>query len=385
MAVFAGSGEALARSVSPCPNDRMKERLENIQALRGVASLMVLFAHVKGAEIDYGGAGTILPHFLYMGVVGVDLFFLISGFVMAHVALSGERGHGPAQHFLYNRAARIYPVYWAATILLLILYAGKQYFFAEATPFPNPIETFLLAPSDHYPLVPVAWTLVHEMYFYIVFAAFVFWRPISLPVFVGGWATLILAALALGGFGVNSWTKVVFNPLTFEFIIGALIALAIRRGVTRFAALAVVAGALLFAIETAFFAEKLYPAVMGQFALRAAIFTPPFALVLYGAAALDRSAGKLAPAWLRRAGDASYSIYLAHIPAFLVVGKLVSITVSDTRFDNFILIIAFTASALVAGFALHHFVERPLLGVSKRLGDRLFAARSPRVTAPENA
>lgn len=363
----------------------MKERLENIQALRGVAALMVLFAHVKEAEGDYGGAGALLPHFFYMGVVGVDLFFLISGFVMTHVALSGARGASAAQRFAYNRAARIYPVYWAATLLLMILYAGKFYFFGEETPFPNPVETFLLTPSDHYPLVPVGWTLVHEMYFYVVFALFIFWGAARLPAFLGVWGAIIIAALALGAYSTNAWTKIAFNPLTFEFIAGAVIALVLRRGVTQFALPALLAGAAIFAIEALFFADELYPGVMGQFALRAAFFAPPFALILYGAAALEKSRNALAPKWLRKSGDASYSLYLIHVPVFLVVGKLISISVADTRLDNILLIAAFIISALAAGFALHHLAERPLLSATKRLGDRLFAAKSQSAVAQEKA
>ena len=353
----------------------MKERLENVQALRGVAALMVLAAHVKGAEGDYGGSGSLLPHFLYMGVTGVDLFFLISGFVMTHVALSGERGRPAAGRFLFNRAARIYPVYWAATLILMGLYAGKQLFFAEATPFPNPAATFLLYPSANYPLVPVGWTLVHEMYFYVVFALFVLWGRANLFAFLGAWAAIIIAALGSGFFAANPWTKVVFNPLTFEFITGALIASYVRRGVTSFAGPALAGGALLFAFETAFFADRLYPEIMGQFALRAAIFAPPFALMLYGAAALEQKSGRVAPNWLRKTGDASYSLYLIHVPTFLVVGKLISISVPDGRFDNPLLIAGYAAAALAAAFALHRFVEKPLLAASKRLGDRVFARR----------
>jgi len=346
---------------------------------------MVLLAHVKQAEVDYGGEGTLLPHFLYMGVVGVDLFFLISGFVMTHVALSGARGGPAARRFIYNRAARIYPVYWAVTLLLMILYAGKLYFFDEATPFPNPLATFLLTPSNYYPLVPVGWTLVHEMYFYVVFALFVFWSAPKLSQLLAGWAALILAALFFGAFSANAWTKIAFNPLTFEFIAGAVIALMMRRSVTQLAGPAIIAGIALFAVEVLFFADRLYPSVMGQFALRAAIFTPPFALILYGAAALERTGASPAPKWLRRTGDASYSLYLIHVPIFLVVGKLISIAVPDTRLDNTLLIAAFAVCALAAGFALHHFVERPMLSATKRIGDRIFAARSQAAVAPEKA
>ena len=379
------SSGALVLPSARCQFGAMRERLENIQGLRGAAALLVLAAHVKEAELDYGGGGTILPHFLYMGVVGVDLFFLISGLVIAHVALSGARGREAGKRFLYNRAARIYPVYWAVTLALMILYAGKQFLFAEATPFPNPVATFLLTPSDTYPLVPVGWTLVHEMYFYAVFALFVFQRGSRLPLFIGAWATIIVLALASGQFAANAWTKIIFNPLTFEFMAGAAIALILWRGVTAFAFPALLAGVVIFAIEALFFADRLYPDVMGQFALRAAIFTPPFALILYGAAALENSRNALAPEWLRKSGDASYSLYLIHVPVFLVVGKLISITLPDTRFDNVALIVAFTITALVAGFALHHLVERPLLSATKKFGDRKFAARSPSAIAPEKA
>ncbi len=342
---------------------------------------MVLLAHVKEAEIDYGGDRTILPHFLYMGVVGVDLFFLISGFVMTHVALSGARGSDAERRFIFNRAARIYPVYWSATLILMALYAGKHFLFAEATPFPNPVATFLLSPSNFYPLVPVGWTLVHEMYFYVVFALFVFWGGARLPQFLSVWAAILVAALTFGAFDANAWTKVVFNPLTFEFVAGASIALLVRTGFTRFAGPALIVGVALFAIQTLFFADKLYPSAMGQFAWRAAIFTPPFALIPYGAATVERTSGRHAPSWLRKTGDASYSLYLIHVPVFLVAGKLISISVADTRLDNMLLIAAFTASALAAGFALHHFVERPLLNTTRRIGDMMFAARASKIAA----
>ncbi|MCA8888613.1 MAG: acyltransferase, partial [Parvularculaceae bacterium] len=202
----------------------MPARLANIQALRGLAALMVLFAHVKEAEIDYGGAGVLLPHWLYMGVVGVDLFFLVSGFVMVHVASAAPRGVTAARRFAFNRAARIYPLYWAVTLILLALYAGKYALFQEATPFPNPVRTFLLLPDDHYPLLPVGWTLVHEMYFYAVFSVFILVQRVKAATFLLIWAGVVLIANIFGWTSMNAWSKIAFSPLTYEFIAGAIIA-----------------------------------------------------------------------------------------------------------------------------------------------------------------
>ncbi|MEZ5920222.1 MAG: acyltransferase [Parvularculaceae bacterium] len=366
----------------------MKARLENIQALRGLAALMVLFAHVKEAEspADYGGVGTLLPDWLYMGVTGVDLFFLISGFVMVHVASAAPRGGPAARRFLFNRGARIYPVYWFVTLLLMALYAGKLALFAEATPFPNPLETFLLIPDGDYPLVPVGWTLVHEVYFYLVFSIFIFTPRFNALAFLGVWAAIVAGGNAFGFFKLNAWTKVYFNPLTFEFILGALIALALQRGVTHFAKPALILGVLIFAGETAFFHEALYPHVMGRFAERVMWFAPPYALILYGAAALEREKGTLLPGFLRKAGDASYSIYLIHVPVFLVVGKTISVILQDRGLlDNAVLIPAFFASALAAGFALHALVEKPMLKITKRWGDGVFLRRQQDKVSQEKA
>lgn len=353
----------------------MQRRFEHVQALRGVAALMVLTAHIKEAELDYGGAGALLPYSLYMGVAGVDLFFLISGFVMTHVALDGARGGRAAGRFLFNRAARIYPVYWAVTLGLMVLYAGKLALFGEATPFPNPLASFLLLPDDDFPLLPVGWTLVHEMYFYAAFSLFVLQRKVSVLSFLGIWAAIVAAANLTGIVSVNAWTRVAFSPLTFEFIGGAGVALVLRRGATAFAAPALIAGASVVIGLSAAFAASLYPDAFGDFSRRVLIFGPPFALVLYGAAALEAKSGARAPRWLTAAGNASYSLYLVHVPVFLVIGKTLSLVLPDGAYDNPVLIIGYLAGSLAAAFAVHRWFERPALAAAKRMGAAIFRQR----------
>lgn len=353
----------------------MKQRLDHIQALRGVAALMVLAAHIKGAELDYGREGALLPYALYMGVTGVDLFFLISGFVMAHVALGGERSPRAAGRFLFNRAARIYPVYWAVTLGLLVLFVGKKALFGEETPFPNPAQSFLLFPGEHAPLLAVGWTLVHELYFYLVFSIFVAWRAGGALPFLAVWAAIVAGANLAGVTGANPWTMVAFSPLTFEFIGGAVIAIALRRGFTRFAFPALALGSMTLVGVSAGFAETLYPAGVADFSRRVLVFGPIFALVLYGAAALETTRGPRAPTWLTAAGDASYSLYLVHVPVFLVVGKTISVVVPDGAYDNALLVAAYLATSLAAAFAVHRWIEKPGLAFTKKLGDRIFRKR----------
>lgn len=355
----------------------MTGRLANIQALRACAALAVLAAHVRGAEADYGGANTLLPRFLDMGVAGVDLFFVISGFVMAHTA-AADRGPRAAARFLYNRATRIYPAYWAATLILAALYMGKQALFAEPTPWPDKIATVLLSPSDHYPLLPVGWTLVHEMYFYIVFAVFVLAR-IPMMGFLAAWVAIIAAAHATGAADAGSAARVAFSPLTFEFIAGALIARFVKQG-AAFAAPALYGGIAAFA-ALCFFAHALYPDSFADPAARAALYGPVAALIVYGAAGMEAKGAPAPPRWLIATGDASYAIYLIHVPVFLVVGKLVSLVLADGAFDNIALIVLYTACALGAGFALHRFIEKPLLSRARAFGDRRLPRRAGAVSA----
>ena len=361
-------------------------RLINIQGLRGVAALLVFAAHLTGAERDYGGGGEgaaqLLPSFLHIGVIGVDLFFLISGYVMAHVTFAKPRGPAAAARFAYDRAARIYPVYWMATLLLVALYAGKAALFGEATPLDNLFASMLLLPDDALPVLPVGWTLVHELYFYLVFAIFLSFRKPGLTLLLGSWTTLLIVAEIAGWRDLNPWTRLIFSPLTFQFIAGAAIALLVRRGVTGFAITALLAGVASVLVLMIPLEDNVWPDAFIDQRTRAAIFTVPLALILYGAAALEANAGSTSPAWLRRLGDASYALYLIHIPVFLMVGKLISLATGAGLLDNAFLLAAYIASGLASAFLIHKYAEKPLLRVTRRLGDSLF--RPKQAIIPED-
>jgi len=133
---------------------------------------MVMLSHLFIIEQKYS-QDQILPNVLNFGMAGVDIFFVISGFIMVYVThkwTAGAAKHIP--EFLSSRALRIYPLYWIVSLPLLGLYLLRPdlVFSASVWNEPNLLKSFLLWPDVAYPLLEIGWTLIHEMSFYLIFA-----------------------------------------------------------------------------------------------------------------------------------------------------------------------------------------------------------------------
>lgn len=354
----------------------MKDKIANIQALRGAAALSVFAAHLVGAETDYGGPEPLLPNWLHIGLTGVDLFFVISGYVMAHVTHAMPRTKNGAARFLYNRMARIYPLYWLVTLGMIVMFAFKKNLFHEDTALANPVTSMLLLPNTEHPILAVGWTLIHEMYFYFVFAVFLLFQARRLNLLLGLWALVIALSTISGIWKENPWFGVLLNPLTFEFIAGVIIAKIIQRGFFKFAMPALLIGVSGLVFLTIFSFDQLYPGAMVDLTVRTAIFGPLYALILYGAVALEQKSSRKAPDWLMKTGDASYALYLVHIPIFLVVGKSLSLTGASGVIYQLTLIATYTAVTLAMAFIAHHYFEKPALRFTKSFGTKLFLSRA---------
>ena len=171
----------------------MKSHFLNIQALRGVAALMVLTSHVWVIEGLFAGT-RYLPMQLGIGVVGVDLFFLISGFVMVKVAERMAAKKTPILRFAYDRVLRIYPLYWIATIVAIAGYLSNDLFLGGDPMEGDPLRSFLLLPQSGLPILTVGWTLIHEMYFYLVFFFILALAPKYKAALLVAWGVIVAAA-----------------------------------------------------------------------------------------------------------------------------------------------------------------------------------------------
>ncbi len=171
----------------------------SIQMLRGIAALMVVIFHMVQAEVVHGAGDNLLNGTLAnFGYAGVDLFFVISGFVMTTIASGSYQSPRNALRFLMRRAARILPLYYIFTALIVVLLVVRPSMVSERFQFADVVASFLLLPQRQHPLLQVGWTLTYEAFFYLVMAvAIATVKENRMPYFLVAWAFVILLRTVL--------------------------------------------------------------------------------------------------------------------------------------------------------------------------------------------
>jgi len=273
-----------------------------IQALRAIAALLVVLQHsiVYTCEAAGIGYGDYLK--LGFGLWGVMLFFCISGFVI------GLNRHLPAGTFAVRRALRIYPAFLATCALSIAILAAIG---AEAR---LDVATALLLPvsSLNDSLRIPYWTLVFEVAFYALAAAAFWFRPTDRALSIAAAAWIVLAQL-FGRYFPNEAAAtapgalILVSPYTQLFALGMLACLhQDELGRIDPRAIIAIAAACLFALSTFPMTPVGYVLVQG--------------IVCAGAVVLAARAAA-APAPARWLGDASYGLYLLHLPVIVVLAS----------------------------------------------------------------
>jgi len=325
-----------------------------VQALRALAALSVAFSHVAHDAL------ALWPHsrplaWLYGAMpwgAGVDIFFVISGFVIVHSSRSLYGTREAARRFAVRRLARIVPLYWLMTSLFLAEWAFAPGSIHGDIGGPGYIlKSYLFIPAARpdglvQPALGLGWTLNYEMFFYALFLPFLALRPALAAL----GATLLLAVLVAAGqaglvHGVvlQTWS----NPIVLEFCAGMGLALLPGRvSLPAIIRLALAAGALILL----YWRPVGWPRVLGD-GLPAAM--------LVAAAVTGR--GAKGPRRPERAlillGDASYALYLVHpfVMRAAAMGWLHRPPAGGPAF--YILICLLTAQ--LAALALHRGFETP--------------------------
>ncbi|MGB9140802.1 MAG: acyltransferase [Aestuariivirga sp.] len=320
----------------------------SLQILRFVAALMVVYIHaVQIARAATGANGLLPPEFQIAGQAGVDIFFVISGVIIARTA------KGLAwQEFGWKRVRRIIPIYFIIGIfvILISLRNGSHVAWRELA------ATFLLWPATDVmtvPLLPVAWTLCFEALFYAAATLVIADRRWLLPILL-----IFGASLALRARGPVF--QFLGNPLMFEFLLGIAVARApaARQAIWLIpaGAIALVAAGFMGSAPTGSTLDNL----MGEGGFqRVLVYGVPAALIVYGTMQIR---GSESP-WTRQ-GDASYSLYLTHpllMPTLLALWKLVPLQA------DLVILITATAS-VIFGWRIHLAIEKPVIAWLSRQG-----------------
>ncbi len=318
--------------------------LFSIQALRGIAAVMVLLAHVPRTP-----QAPAPPVFGFE--IGVDLFFVISGFV---VALAAEKPV-PVRQFVEDRLLRVLPLYYLVSLVAL-------WVLGVWGPALNVLwNTFMLVPvfdrtAYTNPALYLGWSVGVEIWLYMLVA-------LSMSLSRGRWhllfTGLVLALLVQGYFAPDRMMALHFigTPLMLEFLMGVWLCKSRLPLKWPFALAAAVLGACFVLTnmqERPYIAAHAGPlSIFGIGMLRALTWGVPCAILLLGCVSLERC-GAMVPRVLSWFGGWSYSFYL--VQPFSVSAVEVSGLTSWLGMAS-----VFFLANCVAGYAVHRAVERPLM------------------------
>lgn len=357
--------------------EKTKKKYSSIQYLRGIAALLVVVLHTYAFESKAGVGASVLPAWSVFGSAGVDLFFVISGFVMVLTTDSTSR----VSLFLYRRVSRIYPLYWVYSGILALGYLLLPTLVRrEDAASVDYLSSFLLLPQEQLPLLVVGWTLIHEMYFYLVFAGLLLFPRKVLPKLLLVWLlTLLICEVFAAEEHVSPYYRLLSSPLTVEFILGCYIG-HFRTSFKKVAGLKSLIIAVVFLLSSWIVQWSLY-GEDPQGWLRVLSIGIPAAVLLFVCVRLemvDSSAVRFKESrlhvFLERLGDASYSLYLSHFLVLSLLSRVfarcmgfLSPTALPGAMDNVVFVVFSLIVCVAFGFLSYRFIEQPLIRLFRRL------------------
>ncbi|ASQ46451.1 acyltransferase family protein [Legionella clemsonensis] len=316
-----------------------------IQYLRALAAWMVVLHHFVQLYCTPEVSGRIASFFLHYGAYGVDLFFIISGFVIYH-STSGKTVH--FKQFMVQRMARLAPAYWFYTLLITALVVNYENLI-PLTAF-EPVfllKSLLFLPAKNpsgigfFPLLTVGWTLNYEMVFYLIFAfTLLFPFKFRLVATTVGLLLLIFVTHKAGhDFLFYS------NKIILEFSLGMEIYCLWKRGWVQkihysMSIILMIFATLLFIIEQP----------IGHHCLRSGV---PCAFIFIAVLSLNQ---RLNSTWIITIGNWSYSTYLCHLLALALL-RPISLSLHLPHF--FTLCLGFPL-ILAVSYLSYSFIEKPM-------------------------
>lgn len=349
-------------SRAPGPLKLSKTRFNSIVAARGVAALIVVAHHAGAIVAEQRFFGEHAFDGVLTRFTGVSFFFVLSGFFIGWINWKEIGGQARAWEFCKKRLAKLYPAYWFVLIPLIILYAVIPNAVDPSKRDPiNAILSFFLLPQPHQPVYGVAWTLVHEVLFCVVFTLII-WRGKSAIWILPAWALAIFLLQVPEG-ELAFPASFFFSASNFQFLTGIAVARFLRHWEPPAPAILLPLGALIYlgfmvwgaSITSDYFWERFIFAIGGG-------------LIIAGAVGVEHRKGFSIPSFFLLLGNASFGIYLIHPIALSFATRVVSrLPVHGLPVE--LIVIALVCVSASAGVAFYFLVEPKIVDLTKRCLD----------------
>lgn len=332
---------------------RVKFKFSSIQIIRATAAFAVAFFHIILGQKETDAANTLF--FDFNGAWGVDLFFVISGFIMVYINRDTVPGRRAVGGFFFRRAIRIVPLYWFYTFIAFIAFPLLATF--PSAPSLTALVKSLFFIPDNFPVLLVGWTLNYEIYFYLIFALTLFF-PSRIRLFL---LSLWLGGTCLAGFMSNpfevywSFNDLSFysNPIVLEFLAGIYIGyfLLSEKYLPKW-----ICWLLITVSVASYFVSS---ALVNDIeAYRAALWGLPSAFIVYSFLCLEHR-GLKAPRFLEQLGDSSYSLYLSHLFVVMIIAFIWRNLGFEGYVSNGIYIVVSVIAVLAISELSYRYIEKP--------------------------
>lgn len=367
------------------------KKIESIQALRGVAALMVLFSHYMFFVTDPAQAP--IARFLFLsGGAGVDLFFVIAGFVLVTSTSEANGTFSYAATFAARRLLRIWPAYIAATVLFVLAIRGMPWL-GDASSLAQSLRSLLFLPLSPahspffgYAVLEVGWTLNYEIYFYSVAALTMLcgrWRWAALFAWLA--ILVIIVPAAMGVFSLNvktpyglpAYLGLMTNSIILDFAAGVLIGLLYQSRLPApprwLVYLTVALGCTLLSVQ--FFGRVQAGHGMARYGFSSSIIILGLTWAVKGGFRVP------APRTLVWLGGVSYSLYLTHTTINLLLHKGANLIGLGAITSGFGMLCFSTLISIAFAYAFAQVFE---IRVTRRLDRRLRSVQhgEPRPSTP---
>ena len=325
-----------------------KKRFNSLQIIRALSAILIVGHHVSLYMHD--ASLPILNKIFFNGWVGVDVFLVLSGFILYYTSHKKIGQRDQCKEFIFKRLSRIYPIYWVILSTVLIIWPS---YFGTRFGIKDIIKSYLLVPQTILPILGVTWFLSYIVFFYLIFAISIYFdKKISFPL-ISVWVIGVL----LSSFGVihntNFYVNFIFSKHFIEIIAGCLIAIIFIKKPNKKPYFPLLIGFIIFLLT--------YYQIINGFILRDStesklLFSLAVGLIILGCVSYELNHNLYFPKSTIAIGDASYTIFLTHFN-ILTFTNLLNMRLG---FHSILEFLYHITVLIVLGIVIYYKVEKPV-------------------------